>query len=340
MTQESERWGIDGFIGQSATIRGILEETRLLQSVATSGVLILGESGTGKELIARAIHSGSQRAHRQFVPVNCSAIPRELAESIFFGHLKGSFTGAQSDRKGCFEAADGGTLFLDEIGDMPLDLQAKLLRVLDNGLVTPVGAAQPRRFDVRVLAATNSDLSSAVTDGRFRRDLYFRIAHTTVMIPPLRERREDIPLLARHFVDLYSREMGRAPEELDAAVMARLQSHDYSGNVRELRNMVEAALIRSGGGRVRPEHLTFPNVPATSATTLSVQAGKHTLAPEQVVRNHLSNHGTITNSQCRQLLNVNRHRASYLLDKLTASGVLARQGANRGAYYTLADTTT
>jgi len=183
--QEVERWGLDGFVGKSGTIARILDAVRRLQDAGKTSVLIAGESGTGKELIARAIHFGGARTKGPFIPVNCSAIPTELAESSFFGHLRGAFTGANQSRKGYFELADGGTLFLDEIGDMPLALQAKLLRTLEDGCVTPVGGSQSRRVDVRIIAATNVDLHQRIAEGTFRRDLYFRITRFIVEVPPL-----------------------------------------------------------------------------------------------------------------------------------------------------------
>ncbi|HEX29920.1 TPA: sigma-54-dependent Fis family transcriptional regulator, partial [Candidatus Poribacteria bacterium] len=184
--QEAKRWGIESFIGKSKTIAGILDDVRKLQNVGRTSVLITGESGTGKELIARAIHFGGTRADKPFITVNCSAIPRELAESAFFGHVKGAFTGASSSRKGYFELADGGTLFLDEIGDMPLELQPKILRAIETGTIMPVGATREKKVDVRIIAATNQDLEAKIAEGTFRKDLYFRLAGFTVVVPPLR----------------------------------------------------------------------------------------------------------------------------------------------------------
>ena len=218
-------------------------------------MLITGESGTGKELIARGLHFSSPRKGGPFVPVNCSAVPGELSESLFFGHKKGAFTGADKDRSGYFELADGGTLFLDEIGDMPAALQAKLLRVLEDGEVMPVGAAKGKHVDVRVLAATNVDLQQGIADGRFRQDLYFRLARYTVESPPLRERREDIPTLAEHFLTLFAREMGYAAPQLSCEALMVLEDYAFPGNVRELKNIVERSLIESGGREIRPEHV-------------------------------------------------------------------------------------
>jgi transcriptional regulator with GAF, ATPase, and Fis domain len=218
-------------------IRKILKDVERLHQFANTSVLITGESGTGKELVARAIHHGSPRAGAPFIPVNCVAIPAELAESMLFGHLKGSFTGAVADRKGWFELADGGTLFLDEIGDMPATLQAKLLRVLEDGEITPVGAAQSRRVDVRVISATNADLAGKIATGDFRQDLYFRLARFIVQTPPLRERPEDIPLLCAHFLQLFAQEMGMASPQLAPDALAWLSTYAFPGNVRELKNL-------------------------------------------------------------------------------------------------------
>lgn len=253
--REAERWGIAGFVGQSKTIRKILQDVQRLHQFGATSVLMTGESGTGKELIARGIHYGGRRAGAPFVPVNCVAIPEELAESMFFGHVKGSFTGATGDRKGYFELAHGGTLFLDEIGDMPLILQAKLLRVLEDGIVTPVGSANGKAVDVRILAATNVDLHAKIAAGTFRQDLYFRLARFTVVTPPLRERREDVALLAAHFLNLFATEMGIKAPRLSAAALAALENYHFPGNVRELKNVIERSLIESGGGEIQSAHL-------------------------------------------------------------------------------------
>jgi DNA-binding NtrC family response regulator len=253
--RETARWGIEGFVGRSKTLRAILESLQRLRDFSTTSVLVTGESGTGKELVARAIHFGSTRASQPFVAVNCSAVPGELAESLFFGHRRGAFTGADRDRKGYFELAHRGTLFLDEIGDMPLALQAKLLRVLENGAFQGVGADREQHSDVRVVAATNVDLGRKIADGRFRQDLYYRLARFIVRTPPLRERLEDLPLLAEHFLRVLAAEMSRPPPALSAQALERLGQHDFPGNVRELKNIIERALIESGGAEIRPEHL-------------------------------------------------------------------------------------
>ena len=271
--QEAEKWGLEGFIGRSATIRRIFEDIRLLQENTATSVLISGESGTGKELIARAIHFGSKRNKGPFIPINCASMPGELAESLLFGHLKGAFTGATTDRVGYFEMAHEGTLFLDELGEMPLALQAKILRVLEDGEVWRIGAREGRKVNVRVLAATNSDLQQRLQVGEFRQDLYFRIARFTVVAPPLRERKEDIHLLAQHFLQLFAAEMGREPPELNPQVLKSLEDYAFPGNVRELKNIMERALLESRGGDLAPQHLHFMastvlNIQSPSADTL------------------------------------------------------------------------
>jgi two-component system nitrogen regulation response regulator NtrX len=213
-------------------------------------VLIRGENGTGKELVARALHENSPRREQAFIEVNCAAIPSELIESELFGHMKGSFTGAFADRAGKFELADGGTLFLDEIGDMSLSAQAKVLRVLQEGMVTRIGAARSVEVDVRVLAATNKRLEDEIEAGRFREDLFHRVNVIPIEVPPLRERREDIPLLVAHFIETLSREAGVAPRAFADEALSALQRRSWPGNVRELRNAVERLLILGSGREI------------------------------------------------------------------------------------------
>nr|WP_255216170.1 sigma-54 dependent transcriptional regulator [Pseudenhygromyxa sp. WMMC2535] len=224
----------------------------LMRMVAKVGrtkarVLITGESGTGKELIARAIHEASERRDHPFVKVNCAAIPRELIESELFGHERGAFTGATGQKKGLFEVADRGTLFLDEIGDMDLDAQAKVLRVLQSGELTRVGGHAPTQVDVRVLAATHRNLQELAAAGEFREDLFFRLAVVPIRMPPLRERREDVPLLARHFIRQACEENGLARREIAPGAVEALRRHEWPGNVRELRNVIERMVVLSDG---------------------------------------------------------------------------------------------
>jgi two-component system nitrogen regulation response regulator NtrX len=236
-------------VGASFQIRQVLER---LERVAPTGarVLITGENGTGKELVARAMHRLSERAEEAFVEVNCAAIPSELIESELFGHIKGSFTGAVSDRAGKFEQADGGTLFLDEVGDMSLAAQAKVLRALEQGVITRVGGSRQIEVDVRVIAATNKELEEEIAEGRFREDLFYRLNVVPLHVPPLRERREDIPMLVRHFVDGMSRSDRVPPKRFSPEALERLRELDWPGNVRELRNTVERLLILASGDAV------------------------------------------------------------------------------------------
>jgi transcriptional regulator with GAF, ATPase, and Fis domain len=213
-----------------------------------ASVLILGGTGTGKELVAHEIHRRSGRKDKPLVRVNCASIPRELFESEFFGHVRGSFTGAVKDRAGRFETAEGGTIFLDEVGEIPLDIQNKLLRVLQERRYERVGDDRTRRADVRIVAATNRDLKKAAAAGQFREDLYYRLNVFPIQVPPLRERMDDIPSLAQHFVEISARELKCAKPRLTRAALEKLQNYDWPGNVRELKNVVERAVILARGG--------------------------------------------------------------------------------------------
>jgi len=234
-------------------------------------VLITGESGTGKELIARALHNNSPRAAKPFIAINTAAIPKDLLESEFFGHERGSFTGAQTQRKGRFEQADGGTLFLDEIGDMPADLQTRLLRVLQDGQFYRVGGVAPVNVDVRIIAATHQNLEKAVQDGRFREDLFHRLNVIRVRLPPLRERREDIPLLLRHFLDAAAKELKTEPKQLLPEVLDKLKAYDWLGNVRQLENTCRWLTVMAPGRDIPladlPPELRQPGAPAAAETT-------------------------------------------------------------------------
>jgi DNA-binding NtrC family response regulator len=264
---ETSRWNLAGLVGGSRQIQKIVEDIDRLHQYANTSVLITGESGTGKELIARAIHFGSSRAKAPFVPVNCAAIPGESAESMLFGHAKGAFSGATSNHRGYFQMADTGTIFLDEIGDMPLALQAKLLRVLEDAIVTPVGSSGQHKVDVRVIAASNARLQERIAAGAFREDLYFRLARFTVTAPPLRDRLEDVPLLSFHFLRLFAAEMGIKAPLLTQEALAALAAYDFPGNVRELKNIIERALIESGESVILPKHLRFMQRSAPSTNS-------------------------------------------------------------------------
>jgi transcriptional regulator with GAF, ATPase, and Fis domain len=234
-------------VGESETLRHIVSQIDLVAPTEAS-VLILGESGTGKELVAREIHNRSRRKDKPLIRVNCASVPKDLYESEFFGHARGAFTGAIKDRAGRFEAADGGTLFLDEIGEIPLDLQSKLLRVLQEKRYERVGEDRTRAADVRIIGATNRDLKNEVAAGRFREDLYYRLNVFPIQVPTLRDRMEDIPLLAKHFVDLSAKELGCPKPRLTRAGVAKLQGYHWPGNIRELRNVIQRAVIISRGG--------------------------------------------------------------------------------------------
>ena len=271
--KEGEGHAFEGIIGASPEMQRILETVRRI-APSNLTVLIQGESGTGKELIAQAIHQHSRRRGKRFVALNCAGLSESLLEDELFGHVKGAYTGATADRKGRFEYADGGTLFLDEVGDMPIAMQAKLLRVLENGEVVPVGTNEPAHVDVRVISATNVDLGQRVKEKRFREDLYFRVNSVTVTLPPLRERREDIPPLVEHFIRQANLKHGTRVTGVSPDVQRLLVAFDWPGNVRQLRNAVENMVVLAGEGKLSPNDL--PNefrgtaiAPASRITTLA-----------------------------------------------------------------------
>ncbi len=248
------RVGFEQLLGQSPAMQAVLAKAARV-AVTDSTVLITGESGTGKELVARAIHARSLRATKPFVSVNCAAFPEQLLESELFGHIKGAFTGAVASRKGLLEEAHGGTFFFDEVGDTPPGIQAKLLRVLEDRVIRRLGDNRPIRVDVRLLAATNRDLTAAIREKAFREDLYYRLNVVALHLPPLRVRREDIPLLAHHFLGVASRRSGKPVKGLSGEALALLQAYDYPGNIRELENAVEQAVAFTTGSLIRPEDL-------------------------------------------------------------------------------------
>jgi formate hydrogenlyase transcriptional activator len=276
-------------VGRSPALSKVLS---LVETVArtASTVLILGETGTGKELIARAIHDRSPRRDRPLVKVNCSAISAGLVESELFGHVRGAFTGAVGSRTGRFEIADGGTIFLDEIGELPLDTQVKLLRVLQEREIEPVGSSKARKVDVRVIAATNRDLEQDVAAGRFRADLFFRLNVFPIVMPPLRERQGDLALLAHFFADRFAREFGKPIERIDPAALQRLLAYPWPGNVRELSNVIERAVVLTRGPlldvapELLPEGAAAPDVP-TSADPAPSHAPAEKL--EELERRHI-----------------------------------------------------
>jgi two-component system, NtrC family, nitrogen regulation response regulator NtrX len=308
-------------IGESYVMTQLREQVAI--AAPTNGrVLIYGENGTGKELVARSIHELSRRRAGAFVEVNCAAIPEELIESELFGHLKGAFTGAMADRRGKFELADGGTLFLDEIADMSLKTQAKVLRALQEQVVEPVGGASSVHVDVRVLAATNKDLTAEIRAARFREDLYFRLNVIPIFVPPLRDRPEDIPLLAEHFMATLAREYGRRPKKLDAGAASGLQRYRWPGNVRELRNVIERLIIMVPGDTITAADLTFLDRSGSVATTeledpaLPLHEARDRFERDYILRALSAQQGNI--SRTAEALGVER---SNLYRKMRAFGI-------------------
>jgi len=314
-----------GLLGGSSAMRAVHDlVARVAPTNAT--VLVQGETGTGKELVARAIHDASPRAARPFVAVNCAGFAETLLESELFGHERGAFTGADRARQGVFEAAHTGALFLDEAGEMGLPLQAKLLRVLTNGEVVRVGATAPRRVDVRIVAATNRDLNAMVAAGTFREDLYYRLAVFPIAVPPLRERREDVPLLAAHFLALAGRELNTPARSLSAGAIARLAAYGYPGNVRELRNLIERATILARGAVIEADDLPLGPAPEPEAAEEalfrglpeSVELGStlHLIERRLVQRALASAHGV--QAEAARRLGISRSLLAY---KLKALGI-------------------
>jgi DNA-binding NtrC family response regulator len=251
-----------GMIGQSAAMKDVLETIRRVASLP-SHILITGESGTGKELVARAIHEQGSRAKAPFVPINCAAIPETLLESELFGHAKGAFTGAVDNKEGLLKTAGEGTIFLDELGEMPLSVQSKLLRAIETREIQPVGSTRRIQIQARVVVATNRNLLEEAKASRFREDLYYRLAVVEIRVPPLRERPEDIPLLANHFVAKYARDLGRPVRSISREALRLLSGHDWKGNIRELSNAIERAVIFAGAEEIAPADLPHPVRSAT-----------------------------------------------------------------------------
>jgi two-component system response regulator PilR (NtrC family) len=273
--------GLDNIIGQSPKMRAIFE---LIQTVApqTSRILITGESGTGKELVARAIHENSARAQAPFITINCGAFPETLLESELFGYMKGAFTGANDNRRGLFQAAHGGTLFMDEIGNMSLTMQVKLYRVLQEGKVRPIGSTDETDVDVRIIAATNKDFEKEIAEGRFREDLYYRLSVIPIHLPSLRERKEDIPLLARHFLEKFRKVMEKPIEGISPEAVRRLETYEWPGNVRELENTMERAVALETGTEISLRVLPDRIAGYASASLGSASNGFPVFPPEGI----------------------------------------------------------
>ncbi len=282
----------DAFEGMLGNSPGMLQVFTTIRKVAANDapVLILGDSGTGKELAALAIHRRSLRKDGPFVPINCSAIPETLLESELFGHEKGSFTGANAQRKGRIESAIGGTLFLDEVGDLPLSIQVKLLRFLQDHTIERVGGRVQIEVDARVIAATNTDLTKAIREARFREDLFYRLAVIVIRIPPLLERAGDIPLLARAFLHRFAKEIGREHIDFSPQALAAIQGHSWPGNVRELENRVKRAVIMADGARILPEDLELGAATSAPHAVRTLQQAREA-AEREVLQAALERHG-------------------------------------------------
>jgi two-component system, NtrC family, nitrogen regulation response regulator NtrX len=313
-------------VGESPAMNFLRQQVAL--AAPTNGrVLILGENGTGKELVARTIHQTSRRKSGPFVEVNCAAIPEELIESELFGHMRGAFTGAVADKPGRFEQANGGTIFLDEIADMSLKTQAKVLRVLQEQVMERVGGTQRIKVDVRVLAATNKDLPAEIKAGRFREDLYFRLNVIPIFVPPLRDRQQDIPLLAEHFIAVLAAEDGKRPKRLASEAAARLQQHAWPGNVRELRNIIERMLIFVQGDTITAQDLGFlgrdgiPEAPANHGAVVPLSDARDNFEKDYILKVLAAQNGNM--SRTAEVLGVER---SNLYKKLRAFGITPRGG--------------
>ncbi len=312
LTQPLSPFG--ALIGQSVAMQEVFRAiTKAATAKAT--ILITGESGTGKELVARAIHYSSQRASAPFVPVNCGSIPEQLLESELFGHVKGAFTDARESRAGFFQTADGGTIFLDEIGDTSLTMQAKLLRVLEDGKIYMVGSARPHDVDVRVLAATNKDLHKLIENKVFREDLFFRVNVITICLPPLREREDDILQLVSHFVSKFAEELGRPAPRFSNKALEVLRNYSWPGNVRELENLIQRLVVMTDG-----ETIDVPDLPSAMRFSLASDAGlDRTLAEVEAehIRNVLASVGG-NKTRAAEVLGIDR---KTLREKLKTFGV-------------------
>ncbi|MGH9161049.1 MAG: sigma-54-dependent transcriptional regulator [Vicinamibacteraceae bacterium] len=267
LSERDEDFNHYGIVGRSRAMQEVIRQAELVAG-SKSTIFIMGETGTGKELVARAIHAHSAERHMPLIKVNCAAIPETLLESELFGHVRGAFTGAISNKKGRFALADGGTLFLDEIGMMSLTVQAKLLRVLQEREFEPLGSERSQQVDVRVIAATNRDLAALGREGRFLEDLYYRLTVIPIRIPPLRERRDDIPVLAEHFVRKHAQRAGRRVERLDQAALDRLSAYDWPGNIRELENAIERAVVLSATPTITADAISWPASLGSPSTVL------------------------------------------------------------------------
>jgi two-component system response regulator HydG len=314
--ERAARYAPENLVGSSAGVRAAVDLAERA-APSRSTVLVTGETGTGKELVAGLIHALSPRAEKPFVQVNCAALPDTLLESELFGHERGAFTGADRMRIGRFEQADGGTLFLDEVGDMSATTQAKLLRVLQDQEFHRLGGTRVLRTDVRIVAATNQDLETAIAEGRFREDLYFRLAVIGIPLPPLRERGDDVVLLAEHLLRTFSRELGRPRRGFTRAALVRLKEHDWPGNVRELRNAVERATLMAEGEWIEAEDLVLTPLPEAGRGPRDLGLSGFRLADveREVVMAALRRSGFVQ-KQAAELLGVSRRKLNYMIRKM------------------------
>ena len=315
LSERDEEFNQYGIVGRSRPIQDVIKTAQMVAK-SKSTVLVTGETGTGKEMVARAIHFHSSQREMPLVKVNCAAIPENLLESELFGHVRGAFTGALSNKKGKFALADGGTIFLDEIGTLTTPLQAKLLRVLQEREFEPLGSERSQKVDVRVIAATNRDLRQMVSDGRFQEDLYYRLNVIPVHIPPLRERREDIPLLVDHFIRKHAQRAGKRIEGMEPGVLGALQSADWPGNVRELENTVERAVVLSPGAMIGPDVVRLLGVAPASSSALPSMLLRSNLdwAERETVRRALEMANGVK-KDAAEAMGISQRALSYYLAK-------------------------
>ena len=315
LSERDEEFNQYGIVGRSRRVQDVIRNAELVAK-SKSTVLITGETGTGKEMVARAIHFHSAQREMPLVKVNCAAIPENLLESELFGHVRGAFTGALTNKKGKFALADGGSIFLDEIGTMALTLQSKLLRVLQEREFEPLGSERSHKVDVRVIAATNRDIRQMVTEGRFQEDLYYRLNVIPIHMPPLRERREDIPLLVDHFVRKHAQRAGKRIDGIEAGVLEGLQAADWPGNVRELENTVERAVVLSPGSMIGPDVvrlLGMPSAPPSGLPSLSLRQNLD-WAERETVRRALEGSNGVK-KDAAETMGISQRALSYYLAK-------------------------
>ncbi|MBI4976705.1 MAG: sigma-54-dependent Fis family transcriptional regulator [Spirochaetes bacterium] len=308
---------VGDLVGTSEAMKAVMNLALKAAASPATAVLITGESGTGKELIARTIHYASDRSRHIFYALNASAIPESLMESEFFGHVKGSFTGAETDKAGCFEAADGGTLFLDEIGDMPLAMQAKILRALEERTFKRLGSHKEMPFDVRIISATNADIRDMVAKNNFRQDLFHRLNTLEIAVPPLRERTEDIPLLAEHFCKKIGSAMGKPDTSIDQQALEQLKHYRFPGNIRELKNMIERALILCDGKMLEAKHFPIQSAaaPCSESAPLQIPEGGLEALEREIIQQALTANQH-NKTAVAKLLKISRQALDRKLEKL------------------------